>query len=210
MRIDPSQLFDHTRFFPTQARTTFQIVTPPLWVEQLDQQAIFTTSEKSDIRRMFDERGPLRTGLNAHIQTIAPQQVGTTTHAFYGPPRKHPHTILYSDLEISFLLMGQHIDDARALRRCFVCWQEYMAGRRDTAIPRSDTTAYAVEYYDNFVSEVEVLNYDSGLVERPLIRTRFSEVFPISVGGLQTSWSSPNDPMSMSVTFAFFASTILE
>ena len=70
---------------------------------------------------------------------------------------------------------------------------------------------FAIEYYDNYVSEAE-LKLFSPMVNptnvdkepTPIIHNKYFEIYPQAIGGLNTSWESQDAPMTLSVTFEYF------
>ena len=136
--------------------------------------------------------------------------------SFSGPTRKHAHTQIFGPLTVEFFMMGKTPEEARAIYETFVLWHEGIAGARwgdneVDKVPVSDSTLFALEYYDNYVTTANFKIFspmiDPAGVDKeptPIIHHRFYEIYPQAIGGLNTSWESQDAPMTFSVTFEYY------
>lgn len=199
--FNPQAFFDKAAYYASQGRSLFTLNNIPKVLENkggLVQTGwnLVSTGENG--------------GLMAKSINMAGYNLATFEEFSYiGPTRKHPHTQLFGPMTVEFLLMGASINEARALHYMFLTWQKEIAGARfgtneTDKIARSDSTFFAIEYYDNYVSEAEVKVYSPQDPASPIIWNHYQEIYPQALGELSTSWESPDAPLSLSVTFEYF------
>lgn len=190
-----------------------------------------TTSRDYNKAKITEGLALLSRGLVAKNFSIPSLQLNTyEPFSYMGPTKKMPYGLQFSDLEVEFYLMGSSPSEAGSLHYLFSRWMEGIAGPRvgprggsnefsvpDSDMPTSDATVFEVEYYNNYIASAEIRIYsptDEVLPTtnnvtpppKPQVITlvKFSELFPIALGPLQLSWESPDAPLSLSVTFAYY------
>lgn len=208
--FDPQEFFEKTAYYASQGRGLFTLGNRP---------AVLNAGRlNAGDADLVNTAWPLLTkGIMAKSTSVPGYNLATFEEFSYiGPTRKHPHTQIFGPITVDFFLMGSTLTEARALYHTFILWQEQIAGARfaDTEIDRgarSDSTFFAIEYYDNYVTEAELKIFTpiidpSGLTNtpRPAIHTRYREIYPQAIGNLNTAWESQDAPMTLSVTFEFF------
>lgn len=201
--FNPQAFFDKTAYYASQGRGLFTLNQRPKFFPLGGDPLVdigwkLVSSETAD------------GGLMAQSINMTGYNLATFEEFSYiGPTRKHPHTQIFGPMTVEFLLMGQTIEEAMAVNHMFLKWQEKIAGARwdnGTAdrIARSDSTFFAIEYYDNYTSDAEVKIYSPQNPDKPIIWNHYQEIYPQALGALSTSWESPDAPMSLSVTFEYF------
>ena len=220
--FNPQAFFDKTGHYASQGRGLFTLIHLPTILGGLDlrQGAVnaiwdnFTSDEKIVINTGW---ALLSNGIMAKsVQTPGHNLATFDEFSFSGPTRKHAHTQLFGPLTVEFFMMGQTPEEAGAIYNTFVLWHEGIAGARlsgneASRTPISDSTLFAIEYYDNYVSEAE-LKLFSPMVNptnvdkepTPIVHNKYFEIYPQAIGGLNTSWESQDAPMTLSVTFEYF------
>lgn len=193
--------FERFANYASQARGTFTIYEPPFM-------------KNPPYLDFFSK--DLETGIAATGFTIPTQQLTTyAPFSYNGPTIDIPHTQIFTDLEVQFILSGKTADTAAKIYQTFSKWQEYIAGytprkKEDVSeyglnpIPSSisGTSAFSTAYYDNYVTNA-IITVDSPN-DNNIIRVEYSECYPKSIGSLQTSWDSPDTPLLLSVTFGYY------
>ena len=223
--LNTRQFFEKTAHFASLARTKFSINRFPSCLEKNKLPRLPNTTEliyTDDEIEMFDiAKKLLSKGILAKSVTLPQQSLMLDNGFSYGgPTRKHPLGQQFSDIDVEFLLMGSTEQEARSIYFLFSEWQKLIAGPRNirsNEIPRSDSTAFAVEYYDNYVAEADITilspsiknnfnsNFWGGAVS--VVKNKYSELYPSSIGSIFTSWDSSDTPASLSVTFCYYYST---
>lgn len=226
--------FEKTAHFASLSRAMFQLINFPTC---LDINVINKSeSYNEDQLNMINiAKNLLSTGIMAKSVTLPQQSLMLDNGFSYGgPTRKHPLGQQFSDIDVEFLLMGSNIKEARSIYYFFTEWQKLIAGPRNIRseeVPRSDSTAFAVDYYDNYVAEADITIFSpSATTREPLVGTdtdpvvptglypedkflasiisnKYSELYPISIGSLFTSWDSADTPASLPITFGYYYST---
>lgn len=200
--FDPQAFFNKTAYYASQGRGLFTLTKKPHVLE--NQGSLVETGW-----------GLVKDGLMAKSINMAGYSLATFEEFSYiGPTRKHPHTQIFGPMTVEFLLMGQTIDEAKAINYMFLTWQEKIVGARfskqsSDRIARSDSTAFAVEYYDNYTTDAEVKIYSPQNPNTPIIWNYYSEIYPQALAGLSTSWESSDVPLTLSVTFEYFHTSSL-
>lgn len=200
-KFDPQTFFDKAAYYASQGRSLFTLNTIPKVL--VGKGELVQTGW--DLVSSSAGGGLMAKSVNMSGYNLATfDEIG-----FIGPTRKHAHTQLFGPITVEFLLMGSSINEARALNHMFLTWQESIAGARFKTTEadrtaRSDSTFFAVEYYDNYVTDAEIKIYSPQDPASPIIWNHYQEIYPQALSGLSTSWESPDVPLSLSVTFEFF------
>lgn len=205
--FNPQEFFDQTANYASAARGAFTI--PAMAKPGTDASLKCFAPVLAD-PRIAAGTLMLAKGLVAKGFSIPSVSLGTyqpTSHM--GPTTKKPYGMFFSDITVDFHLMGQTLVEAKSLYFTFNTWLELIAGPRhfptdhDHSV-RSDSTYFSVAYYDDYNTQgiAEIYSPTSDPNE-PLIKISYSEMYPIAIGALQTSWDSKDTPLSLSVTFAY-------
>lgn len=208
--FDPQEFFSKTHYYASQGRGLFTLTHRPPVLEA----ATLSARDRDLVNAGWSL---LEHGIMAKSVQLPGYNLATFEEFSYiGPTRKHAHTQLFGPISVEFFLMGGTLDEARAVHHTFMVWQEKIAGARFTNTEmdrgaRSDSTFFATEYYDKYVSEAEIEIFapninPSGVDNRPrpVIHNKYREIYPQALGGLTTAWDNPDAPMTLSVTFEFF------
>lgn len=105
--------------------------------------------------------------------------------------------------------------EAQSLHYTFMRWHQLMAGARYSSsgdkTPLSDSTFFAIEYYDNYITDAEFKVFspwgtksDNVSLPTPIIWNKYYEIYPQSIGQLSTSWDNSDAPLTLSVEFEFY------
>lgn len=211
--FDPQKFFESTAYYASQGRSLFTFGEPPAVLGGLRTDKNPTESGLNDFIKMGWEI--LQGGLMA--RAVDPSGYSLATYeefSYIGPTRKHPHTQIFGPIKVDFLLAGKTIQESQALLETFLTWHEKIAGPRFSQneadkIPRSDSTGFAIEYYDNFTTTAELKVYSPQDSTTPIIWNQYLEIYPQALSGLSTAWESSDAPLTLSVTFEFFYTTSL-
>lgn len=201
--IDPNAFFEKTAQYASQGRGVFTLTRPP---------DVFGSA-----RKMTEEINMgwqlLQTGLVAKSITSPSSSLATFEEFSYiGPTRKQPHTQIFGPIGVEFYLMGKNVKEAQSIYKTFLMWHEYIVGPKfpsntsDRSV-RSDSTFYAIEYYDRYVTDAEFTvqsTWGGDAISTPIIHNKYYELYPQSVGQISTSWDSPDSPLTLSVDFEFY------
>lgn len=198
VRFNPLQFFQRTAEFASTGRGMFKLNQPG--------------SQKQALQDILGANNPIFEGYHAKGLNIPPQQLAThEPFSYNGPTTKHAYERIFSDMDVEFLLMGKTKEEATRLYQTFVDWHEYITGRRRRTestdktrhiITSGTSSAFAVEYYNNYVTDGEGFIYSpTGEV---IIHVKFLEMYPVTIGALQTSWEGAETPLSLTVTFCFY------
>jgi len=202
--FDAQEFFTKTAYYASQGRSLFRLTERPKVLSTNQNDPLVDTGWKL-----------LTTGLMAKSVTLAGYNMATFEEFSYiGPTRKHAHTQLFGPITVEFFLMGQSLLEAQAIHHTFLVWQEKIAGARFASDEvdrgaRSDSTFFALAYYDDYVCEAEVeifaptVNGTTNTLQA-VIHNKYREIWPQALGGLSPSWESPDAPLTLSVTFEFF------
>lgn len=210
-KFNPSGFFNKTEYFASQARGKFTVVLPPAPVSPGGPPGHFLSSSTDAL--VSTGVTLLEDGLLAKQVSVPSVQLNTyEPTSFMGPTRKHAYGMQFSDLSVEFYLMGKTKDEAYSLYYFMYKWLEGIAGPRkgtaadevsDSQMPRSDSTSYDVRYYENYIADAILEFYSPNDSASPIMKIKYSELFPIDISGLQYSWESSDTPLTMSVTFAY-------
>ncbi len=206
--FDPTEFFLNTAHFASAGRGLFTLNRLPGMFQN-------SSTVPEPVSRAFVT---LMRGHAARTASLPARQLSTWGPAsFNGPTRKHAYMQTFADIDVEFLVMGRTASHARELYYGLSYWQEAIAGPIDRArfarpanpgVPRSDTDAFGAAYYDDYVSDATVSIYGPSM--RPdgdpleIIRVDLFDVYPISIGQVQTSWDNADTPIALPVTFTFF------
>lgn len=202
--FNPQEFFIKTAHYASQGRGLFKLTKP---VPVLTNQGSLVDMGWS----------LLSSGIVAKSVSMPGYNLATFEEFSYiGPTRKHAHTQIFGSITVEFLLIGSSLEEAKAVYHTFLVWQEKIAGARWGANESdrgavSDSTFFAIEYYDDYVSEADVQVFPPTISPKgadtlpsPIIHNKYREIYPQALGGLTTSWDSQDSPLSLSVTFEFF------
>lgn len=207
------EFFEKTTHFASISRAEFAIRSAPQCLDE-NREELQKRLTGQERQMLVLGKKLLAKGIVAKSTTIPHQSLITESPFSYGgPTRKHPTVQQFNDIDVEFLLMGATALEARSLYFTLVEWQKTIAGPRNLLsgdIPRSDSTAFAVEFYDNYVTDAEI-NIYSPTVDKdrpvPIITNLYSELYPITIGSIFTSWDSTDIPASLNVQFCYYYST---
>jgi len=206
--FDPNEFFQKTAYYASQGRGLFTLTGDPPAV--LQTAGYTTTSGAWHL---------CTTGLMAKSISTPGYNLATFEEFSYiGPTRKHAHTQIFGPITVEFFLMGKTPEEAESLFKLFTTWQEKIAGAQfnpdenaKSRKSRSDSTFFAVEYYDNYVSNANIKIFSphiatAGITKepKPIIAIDYFEIWPQSIGGFNTSWESQDVPMTFQVVFEYF------
>lgn len=210
--FNPQEFFENTAYYASQGRGLFTLTKKPHVLENITAAAGTPVANRRNAVNMGWEL--LSKGIMAKSISVAGYNLATFEEFSYiGPTRKHPHTQIFGPMTVEFFLMGTSRQQAAAIYHTFLTWQEAIAGARFSSTEvdrgaRSDSTFFAIEYYDNYVSEAEVKIYSPQSAPNdtptPVIRNIYREIYPQALGGLSVSWENSDTPLTLSVTFEYF------
>lgn len=204
--FNPQRFFEKTAYYASQGRGLFTLSRIPFLETPgvLPAQSLGWKTHKDTVKELLG-RGIVAKSVSSPSSTLATFE----EFSYIGPTRKHPHTQIFGPISVEFYLMGNQPQEAQALYDTFLFWHEYISGPRFAKNEaskgiRSDSTFYANEYYDNYVAEAEFKVFDAQDSQTPIIHNKYFEIYPITVGGIQTSWESQDTPLTLSVEFEFY------
>lgn len=217
---NPSDFFKRTAHFASMGRGQFSLSSIP---------AIFRTGipvgekhlKSIDRIKIGNALDTLTTGWAAKSITIP--AMGLSTHeafTYSGPTKSTAYQQTFSSLDVEFLLMGKTIDEAKELYYFFSRWVEAIAGQRktgdvrnDNGVATSDSVAFDVEYYDNYISSADIAVFSPSAVNSlnpaPVIQLHVTEMYPTSLQQIQVSWDSTDSPISLFVSFGFYYAKVI-
>ena len=226
--FNPEEFFLNTVHYASQGRGQFTLGALPSVLAKgagnLPSREFLAGQEGSLVLSGMSAESIIAIGGRLLSQGIMAKSVQTPGHnlatfeefSFSGPTRKHAHTQIFGPLTVEFFMMGQTPEESRSIYQTFVLWHEAIAGAQwrpgeADRTPVSDSTLFAVEYYDNYVSNAELKIFSPMIdpngaetVPTPVIHNKYFEIYPQAIGGLNTSWESQDAPMTLSVTFEYF------
>jgi len=208
--IDPSTFFEKAGNYASQGRFQFSLDIGPL----IDNKGILSGSAAVATAQNLLSKGLLAKTASVPASTLATYE----EFSFSGPTRKHVHSQLFGPLNIEFLLMGSSPIEAAAIHNTFMTWHEKIVSPSNESdvdkVPKSDVTAFAVEYYDKYVcdrADLKVLSPHYGIdssssnpKSQVILAMSFHEIYPIAVGGLSLSWDNEDAPVVLPVTFEYY------
>lgn len=199
-KFNPQEFFEKTAHYGSQGRGLFTILNLPSIVQPWKVNSQILADRAKTL---------LSSGIVAKTISSPSSSLATFEEFSYnGPTRKHPHTQIFGPITVEFYLMGSNQLEAQSLYHTFLRWQEYIAGPKplqsaDKSV-RSDSAYYAIEYYDQYVTDAEFAVYAPQDPSTPIIHNKYYELYPLNVGGIQTSWESQDAPLTLSVEFEFY------
>jgi hypothetical protein len=222
------EFFKRTAQYASSARSRFSIDAPPIWFKNIignkqSNSNIITSKEIEllDIGFTILKEGILAKSIALPASTLITDQ----GFSYGGPTRKHPLVQQFNNIDVDFLLMGRSLDEAKALYFTFSFWHEIVAGPRNISrkeSTRSDSTAFAVEFYDNYTTEAtasistpivdnSVLGSQKELSSPEVVKIHYTELYPISIGSIFASWESQDMPISLPIQFCYYyAKTLID
>lgn len=193
--------FYKTAYYASQGRGEFKLTKLP---------PVLSANAVSPTIGAFEAGSLLTRGIVAKTVSSPGSTLATfEAFSYNGPTRKHPHTQIFGPITVEFYLMGADRGEAQSLYHTFLSWHEAIAGPRDVTGNadqgiRSDSTYFAIEYYDAYTVDAEFKVYSPQDPDNAIIYNKYFELYPITVGGIQTSWESPDAPLTLSVEFEFY------
>lgn len=199
------EFFLQTAHFASQARGTFELHGIP-----------------DELRQFIEDGDPLglvgldqleKGVLTKGVQVGAQQLATIDAQSFIGPTYKIPYGQLFTDITIEFLLMNKDRETAGAIYYALTKWHEFIAGPAQTTIARSirsDSTPFAVRYYDSYTAGATVSVFSPSSRTKPEIRVDLTEVYPMSIGSLITSWDQPDAPLTCQVSMAYHYMQVID
>lgn len=192
------EFFLQTAHFASQARGTFELhgISDDLrnFIEDGDSLGLIGLDQLS--------KGVLTKGVQ-----IGTQQLATIDGmSFAGPTYKVPYSQLFTDITIEFLLMNKDRESAGAIYYALSRWHEFIAGPARNTISQSvqsDSTPFAVRYYDSYTAGATISVFSPSSRAKPEILVKLTEVYPITIGSLITSWDQPDAPLTCQVGMAY-------
>ena len=105
----------------------------------------------------------------------------------HGPIRKMPYNSTYKDLQISVYCTN----DGLFPRDLFMDWQNAIV----------DTTTGQVNYYEQYVSDIELETFDEeGNIN---FSCKFIDAYPVIVDEMSLDWGATNTYQNLNVTFTY-------
>jgi len=210
--INPSTFFEKAGNYASQGRFQFSLDIGPL-INNKGIEGILSGSAAVSTAKELLSKGLLAKTASVPASTLATYE----EFSFSGPTRKHVHSQLFGPLNIEFLLMGSNPIEASAIHTTFMMWHEKIVTpindlKTVDNTPKSDVTAFAVEYYDNYTcprADLKVLSPHYGIdssdpKSQVILAMSFHEIYPIAVGGLSLSWDNEDAPLVLPVTFEYY------
>jgi len=197
--FNPQEFFQSTAYFASKGRGLFTITATPKIFENTNDDTILAGLQI------------LKSGISAKQFSIPQQSLATSTEFSYiGPTRKMPYNQQFSDLSIEFLLTNKTKEYCGALYYTLKKWQEQIAGPIDSNDKdiSSDITSFGVSYYNEYTTRANAKIFTPS--NDIAINVDFSELYPLYVGALTTSWESDDSPAILPVQFTFHYSQILK
>lgn len=186
--FNPRTFFDKTAHYASQGRGRFSIIKP----------------EKI---ASGDWNNDLSTGILAKGFNLGSMQLGTyEPFSYVGPTTKHAYGMTFPDIDVEFYLVGKSIDEARQILNTFINWMEYIAGptQPNHILSSSMIDPFTVQYYQNYITQAVGEVFSPSDPQTPIIQITFRELYPVAINPIQTSWESPDAPVSLSVTFCYY------
>ena len=199
--FNPQTFFQKTANYASQGRGEFKLTNLP---------PVLSADAVSPTIGAFEAGSLLTRGIVAKTVSSPGSTLATfEAFSYSGPTRKHPHTQIFGPMTVEFYLMGADRGEAQSLYHTFLSWHEAIAGPRQDINSvnqdvRSDSTYFAIEYYDAYTVDAEFKVYSPQDPDNAIIYNKYFELYPITVGGIQTSWESPDAPLTLSVEFEFY------
>lgn len=158
---------------------------------------------------------PLREGILAKGFSLPGRQLGTYPEFSYvGPTTKHAYGLIFPDIDVEFFLMGKTPDDAKMIYNTFLLWVDMIAGPGnrtlagpENRLPTSDSTInpFLTQYYESYHTTARGVIFSPAGKE--IVDIQFLETYPVAISPVQTSWESPDAPITFTVTFTYFYAT---
>lgn len=129
--------------------------------------------------------------------------VGTTPFKpkGFGPAEQRPTTFDYQQLQTGFM-----VDANFLVLKFFHRWMQEIVNYDVSAGYFSESPSallpYEFGYKDDYACQMDIIVY-SGPSENKFYTYKFGNVFPTSIGSIQTSWENAAEVMTLPITFAF-------
>jgi hypothetical protein len=196
--FDPELFFRQSAHYASQARGLFTC--NPLTNVALDDYIGADIIAQRGFRQLSE-------GIVTKATQISAQQLATyEATSFIGPTRKVPYGQIFTDIGVEFLMMDATKGNAGSVYSALTKWQEFIAGPSSRSISStviSDFTGFGVRYYDEYVTDARIQLFSPTDSDKPELELLLTEAYPITIGSLQTSWDSPDAPLSLQVSFAY-------
>jgi hypothetical protein len=112
--------------------------------------------------------------------------VMTFDRRYYGLTRKLPYGTVYPPIAMSFYCSQDHRE-----RKFFEEWYNQII----------DRTSQNVAFYDDYISTIQIFNYDNSGIEA--LYGELYEAYPIGISSLNFSYSNESSIIRFSVDFAY-------
>jgi hypothetical protein len=131
--------------------------------------------------------------------SLPSKNIETYTTKTYGPSTEFPREIENSSMTINVLCSGAYFE-----HEFFQSWADTITGyhgKMKNSASSSKAYGFDVEYYDDVISEAElvVYNEDGGVT----YLVKFDDIYPKSVGGIEFDWNAKNEMSEFSVTLNY-------
>lgn len=110
----------------------------------------------------------------------------TTDFQMYGPQRKMPTNVQYTDLNMSFICSSRMVE-----KRYLEFWQGLI----------SDPEDYSVGYYDEYVAEMYIFTLDQQ--HKVSYGIRVEEVYPLALSPITMAYAEQNTYMKLPVQMTY-------
>ena len=117
----------------------------------------------------------------------------------YGPSVEFPKEIENSSMTINILCSGSYFE-----HEFFHTWADSITGyhgKMQNSTSTSKNYGFDVAYYEDLISEAELLVYNED--GNPSYLVRFDDIYPKSVGGIEFDWNAKNEISEFSVTLNY-------
>lgn len=127
------------------------------------------------------------------------KNIETYTTKTYGPSVEFPKEIENSSMTINILCSGSYFE-----HEFFHTWADSITGyhgKMQNSTSTSKNYGFDVAYYEDLISEAELLVYNED--GNPSYLVRFDDIYPKSVGGIEFDWNAKNEISEFSVTLNY-------
>lgn len=124
--------------------------------------------------------------------SLPSKDIETYSNKTYGPSREFPRELENGKFSITVIGTGTYVE-----HDFFSTWTDKIFDYNKS----SESPSFNVAYYDDIVSEAQIISYDEE-GNSTYLQT-FEEIYPVSVGGIEYDWNEKNEIIEFSVTFAY-------
>lgn len=200
LSFNPQTFFEKTGYYASQGRGVFTLGAKP---------AVLTTglstAQATTVNLAWNllSSGQMAKSINMPGFTLNTFE----EYSLIGPTRKPAHAQVFGPVTVDFYLMGESKTEAASIYNTFVLWHEKIAGPDFEGATSnslvSDATPFSIAYYDDYTTTASAKLFAPTDITMsiPIIHNKYYEIFPQALGGLTTSWDSPDAPLTLSVTF---------